>query len=178
MNRYCLKLNLPVEFVPVQIDTSNGFIFEYDRSYISQEYKDFLLNLGIEIGFAEVFYKNPEFEGGIHIDGRKENTDFVKINYVYGIGNSSMNWYKLKPNKQLTLKETILPGMRYLQASAEDCVQVYSDTMENCSLVNVGELHGIKNVTEPRFCYSLVLYDKNKNQITWDTALELLKGYY
>ena len=177
MNPYHLKLNLPVKFNPLEVDMKDGFHIKYKKSDIDFELRDFLDNLGIKIGFAEVFYKTPDVCGGIHIDGEEENTNFVKINYVYGGGNSLMNWYKLKPDKQIRTGNTTV-GTQYLFSEPEDCEKIWSHSVGECILVNVGQLHSITEVTEPRFCYSFYLYDKNKERITWDQAIELFKGYY
>ena len=60
----------------------------------------------------------------------------------------------------------------------DDAEQVWVSNMTGINLVNVGQLHSITNVTEPRMCYSLILGTMDGKQLHWSKAIELFKGYY
>jgi hypothetical protein len=175
-NRYHYKLQLPIEFVPMQLDFTISSHQRYDVSNVNKELRDFLNTLGVEIFGVEVFFRNINDTGGIHIDGSSVS-NFTKINYVYGEGN--MNWFNLKPNKELILGNTI-NNTPYLLARNEDCEKVWSANIDQSgSLVNVGDLHSVSDITGPRICYCLMLEDMStKHALQWDQALELFKGYY
>jgi hypothetical protein len=174
---YHLKLNLPVNFTPIPVDFTNKNHVVYNLKNINFELKDFLFSLGVTILNAEVFYKNENTKNGIHIDNNKPLNNFVKLNYVYGGGDSLMKWYQLKKDRSIKMAKTVI-NTSYQYALEQDVDEVYTVKIEGPSLVNVGILHGITNVTSPRTCYSLILGSKLNEQLEWNEALKLFKGYY
>ena len=126
---------------------------------------------------VEVFGRTPALKNTIHIDGDRF-TDSTKINFVYGQG--SMDWYKLKDGGKLT-PGTSATNTPHITASDDDCDKVWSAEIDHHgSLVNVGGLHGLSNITTVRWCYCLLLGDiaNDNKRLQWDRALELFKGYY
>ena len=175
-NRYHYKLQVPIEFVPMQLDFTTSSHQRYDVSNVNKELRDFLNTLGVEIFGVEVFSRNAKDVSGIHIDGSSVS-NFTKINYVYGDG--IMNWFDLKQDKELIIGKTV-NNTPYLLAKNEDCEKVWSAKIDQSgSLVNVGGLHSVSDITTPRICYCLMLEDMStKHALQWDRAIELFKGYY
>jgi hypothetical protein len=177
-NRYYRYLNLPFTFKPVEPDFSNAAHVRYDIS-LNPEFHAWLATMGIEAGFAEVFKRTPtdvQFPWSCHLDGTAFD-DHVKINFVYGGGDSKMIWAKIKPgfthNKKLTVVNT-----DYLWAPMEQCDIVAKDSLPRPSLVNAGQLHTVVDVTETRYAYSFMLrYIDSKKRLLWDDAVLLLKDY-
>ena len=134
-----------------------------------------LSNYGIDIYFAESFYKSKNAQHKIHLDVRPG--DAVKINWVYKGQESSMNWYNLKPDKNLLqLTSTINTPFYYANASDVALIASCSIPPQRPCIVQVGVLHDITNPVEDRFCLSLSLVHKGtKNKIQFDQALILLK---
>jgi len=174
--KYQIEVKLPVNFVPHDMDHKGQKIVSYPVSYINQDFIDFLSGLGVKVLGAEYFYREKGQNGGIHIDGKVES-DFCKLNFVYGGGISLMRWYKLKEGKKIKSQTTEI-GTSYLYAEFDDVEQVWVSNMTGINLVNVGQLHSITNVTEPRMCYSLILGTMDGKQLHWSKAIELFKGYY
>jgi hypothetical protein len=178
-NRYHYKLNLPVKFIP-----NPNFFNHYPEpchvkfsiNDVNEDLQTFLKSVGIYIMAAELFVRNPTTKNFIHLDGDKFS-DNVKINYVYGQG--TMDWYRLKIDKDI-ITETNTIGTKHVRADDADCEKVWSAPIDEFgSLVNVGVLHGVSNVTTTRWCYCLILGDiLNMKRLQWDRALELFQGYY
>jgi hypothetical protein len=177
-NRYHHRLQLPVAFVPLDLNIPIPSHVEYAVSNVNKDLVDMLASLGVSVIGAEVFSRPAGAYSGIHIDGGQPS-DTTKINYVYGQG--IMDWYKLKPGKELVQNFTTANSSIYLAAHHDDCEKVWSARVEETgSLVNVGGLHGVSNITTPRICYCLKLGDmaNNNAKLQWDRAIELFKGYY
>ena len=176
-NRYHHKLKLPVAFVPKDLNIEIPSHIKYKVSDVNQDLIDFLKSLGVSVLASEVFARPAGTDGGTHLDGAVE-TAATKINYVYGQG--TMNWHQLKPGKKLYEYHTAINTM-YLYSMAVDNEIVWSANIdETGSLVNVGGLHSVTDITTPRICYCLMLGDmaKNNTSLQWDRAIELFKGYY
>jgi hypothetical protein len=142
---------------------------------LNPELIDLLSNFGIGVYFAESFYKSKNAQHKIHLDVRPG--DAVKINWVYKGQHSSMNWYNLKPDKNLLqLTSTINTPFYYANASDVDLIDSCSISPQHPCIVQVGVLHDITNPVEDRYCLSLSLVHKGtKNKIQFDQALILLK---
>jgi hypothetical protein len=176
-NRYHHSLQLPVAFVPKNLNISIPSHVRYAISDVNKDLVDFLASLGVVVTGAEVFSRPAGAISGIHLDGDKLTND-TKINYVYGHG--TMNWHRLKPGKELMRRMTV-NNTPYLMSNASDTEKVWSAKIEETgSLVNVGGLHDVTDITTPRICYCLMLGDmaNNNARLQWDRAVELFKGYY
>ena len=178
-NRYHQKLKLPVKFIPNPRFFSGNQTschIKCDVNEVNQDLQMFLKHLGVYVMNMEVFGRTPVTNNFIHLDGDKFS-DNVKINYVYGQG--FMDWYNLKPDRKI-ITETNTIGTKHIRANDNDCEKVWSASIdESGSLVNVGVLHGVSNVTTTRWCYCLILGDiLNSKRLQWNRALELFQGYY
>jgi len=179
-NKYHHKLRLPVKFIPKMLsfdDTSHFAHLKYDVRDINKDLLNFLEDLGVHVIGAEVFGRTPYTTNPIHVDGNKLSNN-VKINFVYGQG--LMNWFHLRPTRKV-IQKTNTVGMYHLEAEESDCEKVWSASIDdNGSLVNVGILHNLSDITTDRWCYCLLLGDirYRNTRLQWDRAIELFKDYY
>jgi hypothetical protein len=172
-NTYHAKLKLPINF---QVDdlTTTDRISHYTTQHA--DLKNLLRAVGIRIQQAQRFYTPP---GGIlvpHADGEYEN-NYTKLNYVFGGRDSQMIWHRLRDG--CTVKKMLTPAStKYLYASPEDLIPVFSANIGFPSLVNAGQFHSVLNSDEPRICYSFVLaYLEKSDRISWQHAIERLEPY-
>jgi hypothetical protein len=178
-NRYHYKLNLPVKFIPNPKffnDYPEPCHVKFSINDVNKDLQTFLISLGVYIMDVELFVRDSSTKNFIHLDGDKFS-DNVKINYVYGQG--LMDWYRLKSNKDI-ITETNTIGTKHVRANEGDCEKVWSAPIDEFgSLVNVGVLHGVSDVTNTRWCYCLILGDiLNMKRLEWDRALKLFQSYY
>ena len=179
-NNYHYRLNLPILFSPVYLEPSSTQHNIYDLELLTEEFKNWLSNLGIMIIFGEQFLLDPNKRKTYypHIDDPTVN-DHVKLNYVYCDTLHSMNWYKLKLGKEIVLAKTSV-GTSYGWANREDCELVHSATVGTPSLVNASIIHDVTPVTTIRYCFSFTLGHLNNpsNRITWKQATSIFKDYF
>lgn len=177
-NRYYRYLKLPFKFDPIVPDFSQSHHVKYNPQPHS-EFTAWLDSLNLAVGFAEVFRKLPTdtaYPWSTHLDG-DDFDDHVKINFVYGQGNSKMIWAKIKPGHEHNKKTTVV-GTDYLWAPLADCDIVAADPLWQPALVNAGQLHNVIDVSEVRTCYSfMLLYKNNHKRLLWDDAIVLFKDY-
>lgn len=177
-NRYYRYLDLPFEFNPIEPDFSLNHHVKYDLQPHG-EFVDWLDQLNITVGFAEVFKKYPSSSvqpWSTHLDGEIFD-DHVKINFVQGHGTSKMIWAKIKQGYEHTKRTTVV-NTNYLCAPLEHCDIVASDPLWQPAVINAGLLHNIIDVSEPRICYSFMLRHKNSwRRLLWDDAMTLFKDY-
>lgn len=126
-------------------------------------FENWLNTLGLTVRHADVFRKFPGWpenrmqqdRATIHIDGN-DFDDHAKINFVYNSGNSRIVWYKLKPGAESFSDQS---GAYTPSRSAwdHDCEEVCSTLTNRPMLVNVGQLHDIRDVDQLRYCFSFQL---------------------
>jgi hypothetical protein len=187
VNKYHYNLNLPVKFVPTELDTSINQFPQYPLYLLDEEFKNWFHQFGIEIGNGQLFVLDPNRKSSyeIHVD---ESLDIplVKLNYVFCDAPSVMNWYEVKTGRQI--KKLVLPdGSEYgdlaLECAPEDCELVYSAHIGQPSLINASVLHTVATVTSKRYCYAFVLIKKgtdvhdSNSRVTWEEAVNIFKDY-
>ena len=156
-NNYHEYLKLPFELVlpdyPIP-DLGRKFHCRMEFEDINSDLLDWFSDLDIE-GYpdmpGEFFYTPPHGTLRPHTD-LTEITDAAKLNWMWGGEGSMMDWYELKPGAILytdkgrtAVKST--PG----RARAGEFVHTFSTTIGTPSLVNVGRLHGVRNLDQPRY---------------------------
>jgi hypothetical protein len=178
MNRYCNHLNL--DFLPLFKETVDINQFKLVRHtkgnlkfHLHPVFLDFLNSINLQAGGLEMFYSNPNFIQGIHIDDT--GNERVKLNYIYGGKNSFMNWYDIKDNVVPVIKQT-RTGSSYVEFTEDEVNLVYQSNVKFPSLVQVGIPHNIINPTEHRLCVSVLLY-RNNSCINMTDAIESFKQY-
>jgi hypothetical protein len=171
MLQFYTKLDLPVKFKPV-FDAAHfadkKFAHEPIKiNEIDPLFLKFLDRLGVT-GVNSTLL--------VHIDGATESND-VKLNYIYGVGTSKMRWYKLKPNRSVK-REYNVNNTAHISAASDDVDEVFSASVGEASLVNVGQLHGVTDISEPRICYCLCLYNKTTGErLQWDEAVIIFRKF-
>lgn len=180
MLQFYTKLDLPVKFKPVfnaEHFADKKFAHEViNVNDIDPLFLKFLDRLGVLVKYAEVFYRGTTNPLLIHLDGNAESND-VKLNYIYGVGTSQMRWYKLKPGRAVKL-EYNANNTAHISASEDDVDEVFSASVGEASLVNVGQLHGITDISEPRICYCLCLFNKHTGKrLQWDEAVTVFSKF-
>lgn len=181
MNNLCLNLNFNIDlFKPIvdiyQLPKVRLQILDIDT--INEELIDFLYSKGIEIRAVELFYSQPDFNGGIHTDGSgDEGDDVTKLNYIFGGANSLMNWYKINPDAKPNVMQTD-KGTPYINYSNKDAEKIYTASVGFPSLVQVAVPHSVKNFEEPRYCVCLVIHDAiTKKRFPFNYLAELFNEF-
>jgi hypothetical protein len=176
-NFYFLNLDIPLfkEGITFQ-DIPKTSIAKIDEvKYLNEKIFMFFDSLGLKIFFVETFFKTPEQQGGIHIDG--VGGDCTKLNWVFNGGSSKMGWYR-PINNILGTKHKTATGTSYTSYSRNQVDEIEHCTIQNPTLVQVGIPHCIFDVTEDRFCVSILFKNKISNQIpTMNESVQIFKKY-
>jgi hypothetical protein len=180
-NRYYRYLKLPFEFnltVPEFKEQEKHKILTAQQ--IPRELISFVQNHDCRIHFAEMFRKRPEDvrDGkwcSIHVDGL-ELDDHVKINYVIGVGDSKMCWWRTRSGIEPRRGVTVV-GTDFLRSAEQDCDLLCSAKLDRPALVNVGQLHNVVDVTEPRYAFTFMLHKASGSRLVWDEAVTIFKDY-
>jgi hypothetical protein len=182
---YCKPVSIPHKpITDINIITSSAksghdhaSLDPSEKGPLNSDFVEYLKELGLRIGSAEVFYVTKNHASGIHIDGNII-TDKIKLNYIYGGINSTMNWYM--PNELTSGKLfTTIHGDGYMLYDKTEVHQVHEAKLENSYLVQVGVPHNVLNYgvdTQERWCLSLVLYHESK-RLTMDKAIEVFGSH-
>ena len=151
--------------------------FQIKEENIHPSLKLFFDEKKLYIGLIEVFYCFPYDITSIHSD-RAMPGDFAKINWIFGGKDSLMNWYKVlteAPNKSVHKTPIDSPSLQY---KAEEVELIYRCNINQPSIVQVGCPHNIVNMSEERFCVSLVFKHKSNNsRVTMNESLNIFKDY-
>jgi len=175
-NFYFLNLDIPLFKEGITVDDlPKSSISKLDqRKYLSDEIFKFFDSLNLNLFLVEVFYKSPGDTGGIHVDVRIG--DFTKLNWVYGGGDSKMNWYDpLVETYNIVQKTTA--NTSYISYSRHQVKKIEDTVIKNPTLVQVGVPHDVSNVTEDRFCISFVFLDKQNKRLAMKESVELFQQY-
>jgi len=172
-----LNLDLPLFKGNISIDDiPKTSIAKLDQQkYLNEELLKFFDSLNLKIFLVETFYKNSTSTGGIHVDS--VGGDYVKLNWVFGGGQSKMCWYRPKYNfkKEPIQTPTGTPFISYSNAEVEG---IERTAINNQTLVQVGIPHNIVDVTEERFCVSIVIQSKTTGQrLTMEQARTIFEDY-
>jgi hypothetical protein len=127
---------------------------------------------------GEFFYTPPHSILRHHAD-HTEITDVAKLNWMWGGEGSLMDWYELKPGATLytdkgTTPVKSVPG----RARKGDIVHKFSATIGTPSLVNVGRLHGVRNLDQPRYVACFIpVWKGTRTRLTMSEATTLFQKY-
>jgi len=172
-NFYSLNLNIPL--FDQEIELPRKKISMLDTNLLNKELVEFLKSVNLRIPLVEVFFKNSQYPETIHIDS--QGGDYTKLNWVFGGGQSKMCWYKPKPNvKRLSLITEI--NTLYFYYERADVELIESTQIINPTIIQVGIPHSIIDVTQDRFCVSLVLRNAITNRrVSMKDTVSLLEKY-
>ena len=183
--KYCKFLNFSFSPLKPDIDVLNYLYNNHKEKQnismvnfkdVNLEFLDLLDKNGLYINHAESFYKPPSSRNSFpHLDSSPG--DIVKINWVYGGKDSTMNWLSLLPGKEL-IKRTTPINTTFYSADEHNTVIEETCSLHSPSLVQVGVLHNISNRKEDRYCLSFCISDSlTRNVVGFDKATEVLKEY-
>lgn len=197
-NNYHRNLEFPVNFLPyenvtafmapllykygLKFDANERQFYVFPVSEIPAEFSDWFHTTfpDIKIGTWEIFYTPAKQSMPIHSDGYQPFIDFVKINYVYGSPDSTMDWFSVPEGTQIErgLNEH---NRAYSVPDPAICKKEFSAPIKTPSLVNVGQLHGVDNTnsTSGRWCFCLVPLNPSKtpSRLEFIDSLEIFKEY-
>lgn len=179
MNRYCVPLNIitnpfkeginPFDFPKIRHSK-----LDY-KDVFNEQIKEWFDSFNLEICLLEVFYSHPFFVGSIHRDNDQGN--LPKINWVFGGKHSVMQWYKLKDGCAETRVNTAIDTVA-IHYDKTFCDLVHSQNISQPSIVRVGEPHGVRNLTEDRYCISTVFRDKDTLKVPgMEDTVAMFKDY-
>lgn len=134
---------------------------DVDLAAINPYWLDKLKSKNLYAYRAELFYYPAGIEHHMPIHVDNQNGDRAKINWVFGGAGSVMKWYKLlnkTPKEHLTGSA---PGSSYKRYDANEVELIYTSSVSNPSIVQVGIPHNIYTPGAERWTYCLVVIDPN-----------------
>ena len=144
--------------------------------HIDPQLVGWLKDLGLYVVVAEYFYTAPNKSLAPHCD-TVELSNVVKLNWMYGGDDSTMDWYEMKPNRPLPQYETII-NTKFSIPAVDDIILKQSIKIGKPSLINVGQVHGVRNGKQPRYVYSFVIgVTATQQRLEWDQAKEIFVKY-
>jgi len=173
MNDYCVDLN--VKLTPLIKDVNTYKTIWHQRIPLGDlhpELVQFLMQHGVKIGLAELFYTSPGGVIPIHIDNAGGN--YTKLNFIWGGDQSCMCWYSANPGVVKTAAASTI-GTRYVGFDHSEVTEVHRQSVKFPSIVQVGVPHNIINPLTPRWCLSIVLMQESGKRITMAKTVELFK---
>jgi hypothetical protein len=171
-------LRNPNYFETLVVDTAEIKHFKLDNSVLIPEYLDWLDSLGLEIKIAELFYCGAGAEIFVHSDEIK-TPNCCKMNWVYCKSQVPMDWYLLNTEAEIKQRNNTIGGY-YLSCDPHHYSLYKSELIASPSLVNVSDLHGVKNTSaDPWWCVAVVLKKKNSqnHRINWKDLVEIIKPW-
>ena len=180
MNNYCNNLDFRFNAFDESFDYRNlskDIHSILPENSLNKKFLEFINSLGMYVSFAEVFYRAPS-DGiyGIHTDNY--SGDYVKINYIFGGKDSTMRWYKVKPDapeKQVTESLISTPNVAY---DVHEVDLVYESQLGFPSLIQVGIPHNVYNPIEERWAVSLAFRDLvTKKRISMEDACNRFRDF-
>jgi hypothetical protein len=172
-----LNLNIPLlEDGKSVEDISKKHISILNRNeFLNKELLKFFDSLNLKITFAETFFKPAGHRGTIHVDSL--GGDYIKLNWIYGSGESQMCWYEIidKTDKSINITSTKTSSIQY---TSNEVKEIERTKVYNPTIVQVGIPHNIIDVTEDRLCISLVPIHKfTSKRVTMTESIEIFKDY-
>lgn len=144
--------------------------------HIDPRLVEWLEELGLFVLLAEYFYTAPNKVLRAHCD-TTQLSNLIKINWMFGGEDSWMDWYELKPGCPLPQYETIIQT-KFSMPNVEDVILTESFKIGKPSLINVGQIHGVRNGKQPRYVYSFVIgVIATQQRLEWDQAKEIFAKY-
>jgi hypothetical protein len=181
MTPYCAELTLDIyplknNFNP--FDLPRIFHQSLDvETYANPEILKLLNAKGVYISFIEAFsYWRPYESAHIHID---TNDDVSKLNWIFGGGDSSNQWFQIKSQAQGTkaVTQANTGSVRYSISEIEKLLFTYP-AKKNPFIFQAGIPHKSCIGKEKRCCISMVLNWTDTNQrLTFQEAVDILSDY-
>lgn len=158
LNYSFLNLNIPIfkEGLPIAALSKNSIaILDHDK-YLNHNLLELFNKLNLKIVLVETFFKNRYHRSSIHTD--VTGGDFTKLNWVFGCNSSEMCWYKPITDVNTDTDKTMI-DTTYISYTRDQTIEIERTVIKNPTLVQVGIPHDISEVTEDRWCISIVFKD-------------------
>lgn len=186
MNKYCLNLNLgytvdltsTVEFFSILAKEDSLGTFKILDSQQDQQLLAILDSVGLTVSNVWAFWVPPRSKQLLHLDGL-ELDNHVKINFAVGDPKSEMTWWTPKEDFKQREQHLVKYQHRGYILQEEDCNRVWSQSIGQPSLVNVGHFHSVDNSQSDtgRWAFSYVPNYKTGGVVLWEDAIHLLAKY-
>jgi hypothetical protein len=181
MNNFCVDLNLNIFPIRNSIESivHDGNKISLHKKitidYISPELIDLFNRFELMIDLCENFYTPAFQKSKIHSDSEHYLDDFIKINFIFGGRDSTMNWYNIKNN---IVGKKLKTGIStdYILYDENDVERIFTAQVKFPSLIQAGIPHNIENLSEPRYCLSIIPSMKGK-KISMQQGIEIFKEY-
>ncbi len=152
----------------------------YKTDLLSPVLHTLLDDLNCEVLAVEVFYTAPNNLISWHTDMGPNTKDFIKINFVWGSDDHTMEWGEsIAVNKSYDLSPT-QAGTTYVHFKKEEVEFTTSHKLVSPTIVNVGRPHRVINnsLTNGRWCLCLIPGIKGRpGRIMFDEALDIFNEY-
>lgn len=168
----------PEYFKTLIVEETGIAHFKLSNSVLLPEYLTWIDSLGLEIKLAELFYCGAGAEIFVHSDEIK-TPNCCKMNWAYCDSEVAMDWYAIAPGAEIEQRDNTIGGY-YLSCDPEKYSLYKSEVLGRPSLVNVSDLHGVKNTSkDPWWCVTVVLRKKNSDEhrISWNELLEIVRPW-
>jgi hypothetical protein len=186
MNPYCAELNLNVyplkdnfdPFALPQIIHQNLDL----TTYLNPEISKLLNPLGVYIAYMEAFsFWQPYSQTYIHIDyvDYNNNSDVIKLNWIFGGADSSNQWFLAKPDAHGTSAVTPAKtgSIRYNLSEIEKLLFTYP-AAKNPFIFQAGIPHKSCIGKEKRCCISMLpRWINTGRSLTFQETTDLLSNY-
>ena len=176
-NFYFLNLDIPLfkEGITFHDITKVSIAILDEEKYLNEKIFMLLDSLGLKIFFVETFFKTPDKPSGIHIDA--SGGDYTKLNWVFGGGDSKMGWFEpIDKKPKLISKNTA--GKPFVSYAQNEVTEIERTVVKNPTLIQVGLPHNVFDVTEERFCVSILFKHKSSDQRpTMNESVQIFKKY-
>lgn len=176
-NFYFLNLDIPLfkEGITFRDIPKTSIAMLDKEKYLNNKIFTFFDSLDLKIFFVETFFKTSEHCGGIHVDGN--GGDYTKLNWVFGGGDSKMCWYE-PIDKTPKPKVKTATGTSCISYSRDQVNEIEKTIIKNPTLIQVGVPHSVIDVTEDRYCVSILYQNKNNNmRPTMLRSIQTFKNY-
>lgn len=167
----------PNYFSKLSTDGKDYAHFKISEDELVDELHRWINELGLKIKLAELFHCSPGKSIFVHSDILEPPHICCKLNWVYGV--DGMDWYQLKPGIELEYHNNTIGG-HYWATDPKNYELYINRKVNRPSLVNVSDLHGIRNNSnESWWCLSLVLkkQDSDEHRIHWNELYEKVKPW-
>jgi hypothetical protein len=145
--------------------------------WLSEEFEDWLRGLNLHIQRCEIFHTESNRVTGWHIDMNPPR-DWVKINWVFEEGTSSMEWSELDPGHPLITKVSVA-GTNYVSFDPKKTETKAKKILIGPTLINAGQPHRVDNrKNTDRWCLSTIPWHSDKQcRVLWKDAVNIFQDY-
>lgn len=189
-NEFCLDLEPPFDIECPVYDFPNKDIYSYVRIPKQKEdlnLKQWLLSLGVDVLRINLLYSPPGWYLPPHTDS-PTLTNITNINWRFGGSGSVMNWYSAGSDNKILVEqyEKVINTPEDVKSSkvmigypsSKHLNKIFTSEIGSPSLVNVGQIHDMQNIDEPKYVLSIVIAKKGQTKrLQWQEAEKIFKKH-